>query len=485
MQNYNGNMSSMAALSLAVLLIVACAGAQPGVQSIPRSANPTDVVNEFDVQITTARKNQLNVLSPDWFSKAETSLARAKKALSKGDEISEIMENVVEGRAQLKTAEEMAQVARTTLPEMIQSREMARAAGATKINDYAGVEDDFLTLTKAIEENNLWLAQRDRGKVSKAFRALELRAIKDQTIGEVRRLLAQAEKDGARKYASHSLSMAQQKLKNTDAFITQNPYEKAKMQEMANDALFYAQRLVEMNKQSQKIRSMESEEIARWIEEMLHKTTTKLSAPDMRNEPFETQVENMVESVSALQADHNFVIQQTRSQEREIGALTQRIAALEGETKEQRAAKERLAAEKEFNQKFSQIQNYFDPNEAEVYKQGSQLVIRLKAIQFPVGKDIIMPKNYELLSIVQKSIRTFGEPDVVIEGHTDSTGSDEVNEHLSQQRAEAVRQYLVANRTLPYDRIVALGFGSMRPLASNQTAEGRAINRRIDVIVKP
>ena len=165
--------------------------------------------------------------------------------------------------------------------------------------------------------------------------------------------------------------------------------------------------------------------------------------------------------------------------------MTKRIAALEGETKEQRVAKERLAAEKEFNQKFSQIQNYFNANEAEVYKQGGQLVIRLRAIQFPVGKDIIMPKNYELLSIVQKSIRTFGEPDVVIEGHTDSTGSDEVNEHLSQQRTEAVRQYLVANQTLPYDRIMAVGYGSMRPLASNETADGWAINRRIDVIVKP
>ena len=65
------------------------------------------------------------------------------------------------------------------------------------------------------------------------------------------------------------------------------------------------------------------------------------------------------------------------------------------------------------------------------------------------------------------------------------TGSDEVNEHLSQKRAEAVREYLVANRTLPYDRIVAVGYGSMRPLASNETIEGRAINRRIDVILKP
>jgi outer membrane protein OmpA-like peptidoglycan-associated protein len=240
-----------------------------------------------------------------------------------------------------------------------------------------------------------------------------------------------------------------------------------------------------MNKQSQKIRTMESEEIARWIEEMLHQTTAKLTAPDMRNEPFETQVENMVESVSALQADHKFVIEQTKEQEANIAALKNRIAALEGETKEQQAAKERLTAEKEFNEKFIQIQNYFEPEEAEVYKQGNQLVIRLKSIQFPVGKDTIMPKNYETLSKVQSAIRTFGEPDVIIEGHTDSTGSDEVNEHLSQQRAEAVRQYLVANRTLPYDRIVALGYGSMRPLASNETAEGRAINRRIDVIVRP
>jgi len=122
-------------------------------------------------------------------------------------------------------------------------------------------------------------------------------------------------------------------------------------------------------------------------------TRPSWKAPEMRNEPFETQVENMVESVSALQADHNFVIQQNKSQEAEIGTLAKRIAALEGETQEERMAKERLAAEKEFNQKFSQIQNYFNSNEAEVYKQGSQLVIRLKAIQFPVGKDIIMPKN--------------------------------------------------------------------------------------------
>ncbi|MGD8645271.1 MAG: hypothetical protein PVJ77_01975, partial [Desulfobacterales bacterium] len=73
-------------------------------------------------------------------------------------------------------------------------------------------------------------------------------------------------------------------------------------------------------------------------------------------------------------------------------------------------AKERLAAEKEFNEKFVQIQNYFEPEEAEVYKQGNQLVIRLKSIQFPVGKDTIMPKNYETLSRIDVIVRPATQP---------------------------------------------------------------------------
>jgi outer membrane protein OmpA-like peptidoglycan-associated protein len=169
----------------------------------------------------------------------------------------------------------------------------------------------------------------------------------------------------------------------------------------------------------------------------------------------------------------------------EIESLKQQIALLEGKTKEEQAAIERLKTEKRFNELFNEVAGYFDPDEAEVYKEGDRLLIRLKAIQFPVGKAIIMPDNYELLSKVQRAIRTFGEPDVLIEGHTDTTESEEVSEFLSEERAESVRKYLVANRTLPEEKIVAVGYGSKRPLASNETEEGRAINRRIDIVISP
>jgi len=200
----------------------------------------------------------------------------------------------------------------------------------------------------------------------------------------------------------------------------------------------------------------------------------ELSAPDVRDQDFETQADNILISVTALLEDHKFIIQKVKAQ----------LADLE-HMRTQVASNERLTAEKRFQQLFGEVQTYFNPKDAEVYKQGNQLVIRLRAIHFPVGKDHIMPSNYALLNKVQRAIRAFDESNVVIEGHTDSTGPDAVNEHLSQRRAEAVREYFVANGTLVYDSIAAIGYGSRQPLASNKTSKGRAINRRIDIVIKP
>jgi outer membrane protein OmpA-like peptidoglycan-associated protein len=104
---------------------------------------------------------------------------------------------------------------------------------------------------------------------------------------------------------------------------------------------------------------------------------------------------------------------------------------------------------------------------------------------FPVGQAVIMPDNYPLISKVQRAVRTFTEPQVTIEGHTDSTGTPEFNDHLSQKRAEAVKQYLLANNVLREDQVAAAGYGLTRPLAPNTTAAGRSANRRIDVVITP
>ena len=464
----------------------ACTSTNLNVKPVAKSENPADQINRLENDLAAAYKNQLNVLAPTWFAKAESSLGKAKKGLEQKEEPSEILDNIAEGQAQLKKAEEISQIARTSLADVIKSRDLARQAGAAKLGyDYTSAEQTFLSLTKSIERGDLAYAEKHKAALAETFRSLELRAIKDETLGEVRRLIEQAENSKVEKIAPRSFNIAQNKLSEADAFITQHPYEKEMMHQKANEALFMSQRMFQIADQSEKFKDMKPEETTLWMEKILYEITAKLAATDMRNQTYETQVKNILGSIDALQKDRQFMFDKVKTLQSEIETKNSQIADLEGKTREQQIVKERLAAEKRFNQLFIEVQNLFSPDEAEVYKKGDSLVIRLRAIQFPVGKSVIMPDNYPLLSKIQQSIRTFGEPDVIIEGHTDSTGSNEVNELLSQQRAESVRQYLLANKTLSYDRIVAVGYGSSKPLASNATEEGRAVNRRIDVIIKP
>jgi len=308
-----------------------------------------------------------------------------------------------------------------------------------------------------IEADHLRRAKKSEAKVAQGYAELELRAIKEKTLGEVRSLLAQAQQNGAEELTPTILALAQRALREADDFITEQRYERQKMQEKANFALFQAQRVGQIMALSNKLSLMTAESIALWSEARLHQITTQLGARDLRNEPTELQQENVVQSIVSLQDDISS-LKELRQQEREKAAATiaeqqsmieaqqQQIAELEGRSKKvqqereliaqkEQAVQARLAEERRFQQLFEEVRQMFSPDQAEVYKQADNLVIRLKAMQFPVGKDLIMPDNYPLLSLVRNAIRTFGEPDVVVEGHTDSTGSEAINEQLSRNRA--------------------------------------------------
>ena len=72
-----------------------------------------------------------------------------------------------------------------------------------------------------------------------------------------------------------------------------------------------------------------------------------------------------------------------------------------------------------------------------------------------------------------------------IEGHTDAYGSDSTNLTLSEQRAEAVKNYLVNEGEMDALRLTSVGYGESQPVANNETTEGRAKNRRIDIVITP
>lgn len=495
-----------------LILITACSGPQLKLEPIPATANPTEEAGKFETEIANARQQQVNLLAPSWFKKAESSLLTAKNHISQEAPVDMITTSISKGRAELAKALETANITRVAIPEAIKGRELARVAGATSLGQkYTDAEALFLNLTREIEDNNLSYAQRNEKKVVAAFRDIEIQAIKENTLGDVRKLLAQAQREEAKSIAPEHFAYAQQQLQDVDAFISTNPYAKEEMYQKAATALFEANRVLHIIRQTERFRKMPPLEITLWAEDIIQKTSAALGAPDMRDQPLTVQTANILGTANALKIDRDFLAEKSYSQQAEMNALRikqqdeltalrAKLATEVGQKKEVEAAKraeqERLAAEKyaveykliserKFNEQYNRVQALFSSEEAECYKQGQQMVVRLRAMSFPIGQSIIMPENYALLSKVQRAIRTFENPAITIEGHTDSTGGLELNNHLSQMRAEAVREYFLANGVGSAESIAAIGYGPSRPLAPNTTTKGRAQNRRIDLIITP
>ena len=139
---------------------------------------------------------------------------------------------------------------------------------------------------------------------------------------------------------------------------------------------------------------------------------------------------------------------------------------------------------------------YMDTQEAKLRKQ-------LRSTGVSVQRDgdninLIMPGNitfdtnssnikshfYEVLSSVALVLKEYDKTIVVVAGHTDSTGSNQFNEQLSQQRAGSVAGYLRTQQILPA-RLESVGFGERQPIATNDTAEGRELNRRVEITLLP
>lgn len=141
----------------------------------------------------------------------------------------------------------------------------------------------------------------------------------------------------------------------------------------------------------------------------------------------------------------------------------------------------RQEAEKRATQAASDLAKF-----ASVKQEARGMVITLSgSVLFASGKANLLPTAQLKLNDVAKAL-TEQDPDskMVVEGHTDSQGSASFNQNLSQERAQSVRDYLVS-RGIASDRITASGFGPSRSIADNGTAEGRANNRRVEIVVQP
>lgn len=122
--------------------------------------------------------------------------------------------------------------------------------------------------------------------------------------------------------------------------------------------------------------------------------------------------------------------------------------------------------------------------DAEVVRDGDKVYVALPSgILFDTGKDMLKPAAKDSLSKAAATLKA-SETNIIVQGHTDSTGSAAVNQPLSERRASHVRDFLASNG-VPSSRLTAVGYGSSNPAVSNDTDANRALNRRVQLEISP
>ncbi|MBU5612883.1 OmpA family protein [Geomonas azotofigens] len=122
--------------------------------------------------------------------------------------------------------------------------------------------------------------------------------------------------------------------------------------------------------------------------------------------------------------------------------------------------------------------------EAEVVRDGDKVFVALPSgILFDTGKADLKPAAKDSLAKAAATLAK-SETTIIIQGHTDSSGTDAINQPLSQRRADQVRDFLVSNG-VPSARMTAIGYGSSRPAVPNDTDANRALNRRVQLEITP
>lgn len=182
---------------------------------------------------------------------------------------------------------------------------------------------------------------------------------------------------------------------------------------------------------------------------------------------------------AAAQAAEQQALEQKKAAEAAQQAALQQKQAAEAEAEKARQAA--AQAESEKAQLRSQLLNQLN-SILQTRDSARGLIVNMSDVLFDTGSATLQPAAREKLAKISGILLAHPGLTLQIEGHTDSVGSDEFNQQLSERRADSVRDFLAA-QGVPASSITARGFGKTQPVASNDTPEGRQRNRRVELVV--
>jgi outer membrane protein OmpA-like peptidoglycan-associated protein len=300
---------------------------------------------------------------------------------------------------------------------------------------------------------------------------------------QARNAVAIARAEGAERYAPDTFQKASDFLDRAEDYLRGKQSDKA-IETVARGAVQSAEdaRVLAIRKrqeEAQEAERREQERRAQQAQAQAEQARTQAElearqreqAQEERRRAERARADAEAARQAALAAQQSALQQQQQAQAQ---AQQAQLAA-------QQAEQARMQAEQEKEQTRARLTEQL--NEVLQTRQTARgIIVDMPDVLFDTGKYNLKPGARERLAKVAGILLAYPDLHIAVEGHTDSTGTAEFNQRLSQERAGAVRQYLIAQGVKDQD-ISAQGFGEDQPVATNDTATGRQLNRRVELVV--
>jgi len=450
-------------------------------------------LSDAEAALKAADALDARLLAPDAYGEGIDAFEAAEEGLARGRNIEYVRRKAADAEENFKAAAKTAELARTALAQVMKSRQDAANARAPELarDTWDRAQREFGNAIRYLERGDLKRAKEADIEATTYYRDAELIAIKAQYLNETRQLLADADRARVGRYAPITLGKAKQLLADAERELNENRYDTDLPRSLARQANYEAKHAIYLSEIVRDVRDDDltvEELVLHWEKPLANIAGMADIVPAMSEgyESLEIELLDYIESErnakQALQQEVDSNMLRLADMEDEIRALDERLG---GATAERAALVQRLETEERIKAQFEQVEKMFERHEARVFREGDTIILRLVGLTFDSGKADIKQDDFDLLGKVEKAIDVFPRSELIIEGHTDSYGGDESNQRLSQQRAEAVQQYMINAMRIPSYRLIATGYGETNPVANNETESGRARNRRIDIVIKP
>jgi len=437
-----------------VVLLASCSSLRKA--ELTSGNDPEKAIAEVTQVMLTAQQDQVDVLADEQFSEGRVYLDDAKRGLKQGDLNETVLNNAAVAKAFFEDARKTAKARESFASRILEARKSALTAGVRKSNalveNMMKIDEDLKSETKQFSRT---LSTEDFAELQKKYLVLEAKAVQFSQLNSAKQAINQALENDADDLAPKSLRAASLDYEAAMNMIAQSPRSPGIYKKSVDDALASATQLFDV--------------------------MNVIMGAKGTPENIAEQIVKQKRALGELSSNVGKLEENLKSTKQTLEEKEGALKRTEGVLKTQEEQLARASTQVRFQQAMDEARKEISPDDALVYQQGNNLVFRLKRVNFQTGTAVIPEFSKLLLAKVNAIIKKLDAEKVVVQGHTDSVGSEKVNKRLSTERALAVAKYLYTFKG-GY-KIQYVGYGESHPIASNETAAGRATNRRVDLVV--